>query len=625
MAGSIDGLVSGMDTTTVVAQLMQLERMPQTRMRTQQSTLQTLLNAYRSLNTNVSSLRDAAAKITAVKSWEPAKATSSSTAHVGVTASLGAAVGSFTFTVKALAAGATGVLSGSVATAETGVAAGPVLVAKGAQSLGFSSIDQGAVLAAGAHVLTVAQSSSAATKTGTTPLAGTTTIGLGNAALALELDGVPTMLTLTAGVYTPATLAAEVTRASAGALTASVTDNGTLSLSTTAEGSGATLRAVTGHTDLGLTADVIAATGGNGKIRLGSDPTSDLVVTRVAAGQTLIASDLAGNSVSVTAAGGLRSGEAALTNVAVTAGATLAEVTLALNSAKAGVTATAVEVSPGINRLQLSSTTTGVASELMLDADSLATLGSLQSLSAGRDALLTVGSGPASYDVTRASNTITGLLPGVTLNLVKADPLTAVTIDVQRDAEAVASRVTDLVAALNSVLTQTKSLTSYDTEKKKGSMLMGDGMIRRLSSDVVRAATGATTEGVLNIPSGVGISVDRAGALTFDKAKFLEAYAADPAAVEALVGLGTEASPGIAGRVEALATRLTRAGDGLLPSSIRSRENEIKGLGDRITGWDSRLTMREATLKRQFSAMETALGKMQSQSNWLSGQLAQLS
>ncbi len=43
-----------------------------------------------------------------------------------------------------------------------------------------------------------------------------------------------------------------------------------------------------------------------------------------------------------------------------------------------------------------------------------------------------------------------------------------------------------------------------------------------------------------------------------------------------------------------------------------------------IEDWDRRLELRRATLTAQFSAMETMLGSLQSQSSWLGSQLGSL-
>ena len=44
-----------------------------------------------------------------------------------------------------------------------------------------------------------------------------------------------------------------------------------------------------------------------------------------------------------------------------------------------------------------------------------------------------------------------------------------------------------------------------------------------------------------------------------------------------------------------------------------------------IADWDDRFALRQSSLQRQFTALETALSQMNSQSSWLSGQLASLS
>ena len=43
-----------------------------------------------------------------------------------------------------------------------------------------------------------------------------------------------------------------------------------------------------------------------------------------------------------------------------------------------------------------------------------------------------------------------------------------------------------------------------------------------------------------------------------------------------------------------------------------------------VADWDLRLELRQKTLTRQFTAMETALSSLSSQSSWLGSQLASL-
>jgi flagellar hook-associated protein 2 len=120
------------------------------------------------------------------------------------------------------------------------------------------------------------------------------------------------------------------------------------------------------------------------------------------------------------------------------------------------------------------------------------------------------------------------------------------------------------------------------------------------------------------------VTVDRQGVISFDKATFLDAIAADPAKVEAALG-----ADGLAGRLHTLGDQVSRGpaaagGPGLISSTITSKEGQISSLKSNIERWDNRLAMKEKQLQRQYTALETALGKAKSQGQWLSGQLANL-
>ena len=61
---SVSGLVSGMDTTTLISQLMQIEAQPQTQLKTQLASTQTDAAAYRDINTSFAALATAAGALT---------------------------------------------------------------------------------------------------------------------------------------------------------------------------------------------------------------------------------------------------------------------------------------------------------------------------------------------------------------------------------------------------------------------------------------------------------------------------------------------------------------------------------------------------------------------------------
>lgn len=101
MAG-VDGLVSGMDTTAVIQQLLDLERMPQVRLEQRQKTYETKVAAYQSVNAKLLTLQTASDALAKASTWSAFKVSSSSTSVSG-TASTSALSGSYSFEVISLA------------------------------------------------------------------------------------------------------------------------------------------------------------------------------------------------------------------------------------------------------------------------------------------------------------------------------------------------------------------------------------------------------------------------------------------------------------------------------------------------------------------------------------------
>src|SRR5687768_17164043 len=123
--GSVDGLVSGMDTTSIINQLLTLEATGQTALKTRVLTHQTVQKAYQAVNMKMTALQTAAATLTKPDTWRAVKATASSDA-VTATATSSASPGSFRFDVTQLAAGETWATTVN-ATASADVLTGPLV------------------------------------------------------------------------------------------------------------------------------------------------------------------------------------------------------------------------------------------------------------------------------------------------------------------------------------------------------------------------------------------------------------------------------------------------------------------------------------------------------------------
>ncbi|QWC84739.1 flagellar filament capping protein FliD [Nocardioidaceae bacterium] len=279
-----------------------------------------------------------------------------------------------------------------------------------------------------------------------------------------------------------------------------------------------------------------------------------------------------------------------------------------------GLRASAVKVADGSYRLLVESKDTGAASDFTLtNTDGSAVLGGA-TVRAGQDAQVTFGAG---ITATSATNTFADLLPGVTVTLGATTATgSAVRLDVSRDTAGLVKDVKALVDAMNTSLTEIDNLTKYNATTNASGKLAGESSVRAARTALASAVFSATGGSL----SEIGIELTREGTLTFDDAKFTEAYNADPAGVAARF-TGTD---GFAGRVQTVAEGASDKTDGTVTAAIQGKESTTKLLKDDIARWDDRLELRRTTLTRTFTALETALSRLQAEGNWLAGQLGSL-
>jgi flagellar hook-associated protein 2 len=98
---SISGLSSGIDTASLISQLMAVAAQPQTALKNQLSTEQRVISAYQAINTKLTAFNDAATAVQ--QAWTATKATSSNSAVIASTDATAVAGNSATFDVRQLA------------------------------------------------------------------------------------------------------------------------------------------------------------------------------------------------------------------------------------------------------------------------------------------------------------------------------------------------------------------------------------------------------------------------------------------------------------------------------------------------------------------------------------------
>lgn len=135
------GIGSGLPVTSIVSQLVAIEKLPLQQLQTTAAKFQTQLSLYGTVKSQISALGDAAALLAGASGWNAQKATSSNAAAVGVTVGTTAASAALTVSVQQLAQ------AQSITSA--GIAAGTAAGATGSLSIQLGSW-AGAAFTAGA-------------------------------------------------------------------------------------------------------------------------------------------------------------------------------------------------------------------------------------------------------------------------------------------------------------------------------------------------------------------------------------------------------------------------------------------------------------------------------------------
>ncbi|MBN1626769.1 MAG: flagellar filament capping protein FliD [Deltaproteobacteria bacterium] len=143
-------------------------------------------------------------------------------------------------------------------------------------------------------------------------------------------------------------------------------------------------------------------------------------------------------------------------------------------------------------------------------------------LIAGQDASLTIDG----VEVTSKDNSVEDIIAGVTLNLVKADAETTVTLNIERDLSAIEEKIRTFVDAYNEVASFISEQQAYDEENETtGGILFGDGTLSSVKSDLtsilVQSVWGVSSE--FSILGLAGINLDNEGQLTLDS-EVLQGY-----------------------------------------------------------------------------------------------------
>ena len=345
----------------------------------------------------------------------------------------------------------------------------------------------------------------------------------------------------------------------------------------------------------------------------------DVVVTQLASRDKLASSAYVDSSTAVgTGTLSITVNGASLDLTVDASNNTLAGLRDAINSAtdNPGVAATILNETGG-SRLILTSKETGAVNAIEIGVTDVSGLSRLFQIGAGddglaeqvavaSDGLLTVDG----FDIVSASNSVTGAISGVTLQLASVG---SAAIDIERDNAQVEEKISQFVDAYNTLLDELKGFETTSLGRDSGLRQMVQGFVGILNQP-------ANIDGIGAHLFEAGITRDRFGRISLDAADLADALANDFQKVSQLF---SDDATGYATRFYDYADQLLEL-DGIIASREEGLGSRKRTLQNQIDRQEIHLEIVEKSLIDQFMALDKTMAALQSTSNYLTGQLSSL-
>lgn len=600
LSSSNTGMGTGIDVTSTVSAMITALRIPETQWQNQQRTLQNQINALDQLNTEASNLSTAVDALNDSSGAISARTVSSSqTGVVTASAANSAAVGNHVVVVNRLASTSSyysdeltdgspltnGVftiqvgtgqpttitidssnntldkLAGTINSQNLGVTASVVKDANGSR-LAVVSNNSGS-----ANDLTI---SSVTVPSYYTDPVGSSSMPLAKGTLAIQIGtATPTTITVDSSNNTLDQIATTINNQNLGVTATVVTDQ-----------SGAHL-------------SVADNTGSGSSVTITSQPADSAYYTNsVASGSTT----LAAGSLSIQ----VGSGPAAIVMVS-TANNTLDQIATTINNQSLGVTATVITDSNGAHLSVVDNSGTGNAVTL---TSSPAEMGFTKAVT-GKNAALTVDGVP----ISSASNTVSGSVNGLTLNLLSAAPGSEIQVGVSTDTARVTQSINDFVSAYNTMVQDLNSQFKFNEGTKTGGTLSGDGGTRAVQSQIL-GDIGHVTNGTngFNTLQSLGISMNNDGTLTVDAAALSSAVSNHAADVQNFFQAAD--GSGFATMMHSQLFALTSPTQGAFNVEIKGKTDNQYSLQDQIDNFEIYITSKQQELTAEYQRVDALLREL---------------
>lgn len=240
----------------------------------------------------------------------------------------------------------------------------------------------------------------------------------------------------------------------------------------------------------------------------------------------------------------------------------------------------------------------------------------MSSLQTAQQAHIVIGGDSSSIDIYSDSNTVEDAIQGVTLNLLQADSSASTTLTLSSDPDATASKIKDFVNSYNSAISYIASQSGADWGNDSTFTA-----IKRQMQDLL--TTTISTSGSFSSLAELGIATQKDGTLSVNSSDLSDAMSSDFNGVISLFS-GEDGVDGLSTLFSNYLDDVTDSTDGFLASRKDSTDSMVRRIDLQTNNLQARLDARQKTLEAQFSAMETLVSSLNTQSSFLSQQLASM-
>jgi flagellar hook-associated protein 2 len=221
-------------------------------------------------------------------------------------------------------------------------------------------------------------------------------------------------------------------------------------------------------------------------------------------------------------------------------------------------------------------------------------------------------------EVTRSSNTISDVITGVTITLLKGDSANYATsagnktLTISDDTSSLTSKISSFVSAYNAVMS---TITGLKGNTAQRGILSGDSTLTTLSGLLRSVTTTKYRDSATdNTLSYLGITHDKKGVMSLDSSKLSSAISASSSAVTSMLDE----------MATSMETSLNSYVNTIIPARKSGYQETVKNIQKSEENLDRRLQLEEVALKKKFIALDRLLNQLQGTSSYLTQQMDML-